>query len=347
MPAYFLPKERFGELIKHLSKFGKVYRYEQTPSGSRLRLLEGENQDGYLFPPIRSAEPAKFLFVKARQKVAEYFNDEWREVEIKAEPKVIIGLKGCDLAAIKVWDNVFRDDPQYKDLFYTAKRENTLLVGADCTDIGPDCFCNLLGGGPYPKEGTYDLSISPVDEGFVVEIGSDKGKSALEGFDMQLATDNMLSEIRSRREKLLSKLEEQNAEFKTKTSYRELVEKNPESEAWAVHGATCVACAACTYVCPTCFCFQIYDIPRPDGINERYIALDSCKYQRFSFMAGGLNPRGRLIERFKHRYNHKFFHYHWRYGIYACTGCGRCIENCMGKIDIRKTLKSLEDYQSK
>ncbi len=342
MESYFLPAERLGEFVGHLAKFGKIYRCEQTESGPRIKLVQEKDYGEWNFPAVRTDEPAKYLFIKAKRKIAEYFDDKWRKITIEEEPKVIIGLKGCDLAAIKIWDKVFREDEQYKDPFYIAARENALLVGADCTGITPYCFCNLLGNGPYPAEGEFDLSLSPVEGGFVLFVGTERGKKALEGFSLSPAPAEALQKIESRRRELARKLDEQNAKYKTDTSWRELVEKNPDSPAWAKHGATCVACAACTYVCPTCFCFQIYDTVRPDGKYERFIALDSCKYPRFSFMAGGLNPRGKLVERFKHRYNHKFFHYHWRYEIYACTGCGRCIENCMGAIDMRETLKSVE-----
>ena len=166
METYFLPIEKIGEFTAHLSKFGKVYRCEQTESGPKIKLLEEKDYGNYSFPDVRTSEPAKFMFIKAKRKVAEYFDDSWRKIEVKEEPKVLFGLKGCDLAAIKIWDNVFRDDPDYKDVFYSTARENTLLVGADCTGVCETCFCNLLGNKPYPKEGEFDLSISPVDGGF-------------------------------------------------------------------------------------------------------------------------------------------------------------------------------------
>ncbi len=342
MASYFLPEDKIGDFFVSLSNFGKVYRYEKTESGARLRLIEEDEFSSYDFPEIRAAEPAKFLFMKAKRKLAEYFDPKWQKIELKDEPKVVVGLKGCDLAAIKIWDNVFRDDEDYKDPFYIAARENTLLVGADCTAVGENCFCNLLGNNPYPREGEYDLSLAPVDGGFVLFVGSDRGRGAIDGLQLSEASQEQLRAVEKRRNEIAQKLKEQNREFETQGTYRELVEKGHESQSWERNGRNCISCAACTYVCPTCFCFQIYDKPTDEGIFERFLVLDSCQYPRFSFMAGGLNPRGRLVERFKHRYNHKFFHYHWRYNMYACTGCGRCIENCMGKIDMRKTLKELE-----
>ncbi len=342
MPAYFLSGDKIGEFTRLLSTWGSIYRFENTPEGARLKLLTEDEYKTYDFPTIRAAEPAKFIFVKARKKVAEYFNDEWRYLDLKVEPKVVIGLKQCDLKAIKIWDNVFKDDPDYKDAHYIAARENTLLIGADCLDIATTCFCNLMDLEPYPTDNTFDLSLSPVNDGYVLFVGSEKGANAIAGLDLPDVSTDILAKIDQRRKIIKEKLEAQNSKYKTTETYRNLVEKNPDSKSWDIHGSTCVTCAACTYVCPTCFCFSIYDVPGKDGLTDRFIALDSCKYQRFSFMAGGLNPRGSLVERFKHRYNHKFFHYNWRYEINACTGCGRCIENCMGKIDMRETLKDLE-----
>ena len=343
MEAYFLPAERVGELTAHLANFGKIYRYEMTESGPRLRMPSEQEYEQYVFPAVRATESAKFLLMKAKRKIAEYF-DSQKQMELpRDEAKVIIGLKNCDLAAIKIWDNVFRDDDNYKDPFYTIARENSILVGTDCTAVLDTCFCNLMENSPYPAKGLFDLSLSPVDEGFVLFVGSEKGANSISDFPLEPASAQNISQINMRREKLERQLDEKNSAFKTRESYRNIVEQNPHSQSWEKHGSTCVSCAACTYICPTCFCFQIYDKSAGNGKYERFMAFDSCQYPRFSFMAGGLNPRGRHVEQFKHRYNHKFFHYHWRYGVYACTGCGRCIENCMGKIDMRMTLKDIEN----
>ena len=59
-------------------------------------------------------------------------------------------------------------------------------------------------------------------------------------------------------------------------------------------------------------------------------------------MAGGSSPRLGLMERFRHRYLHKLEYFPKDFQMEACTGCGRCIQGCMGKIDMRKVLKSLE-----
>lgn len=342
MDIHFFPKEQLGEFFRKLSAWGKLYRYDSTPEGGRVRMLNENDFDEWAIHGVRGAEPAKFFFTKAKCKVSEYFDPQWRKVGIKNEPKVIVGLKACDLNAIKIWDNVFRDDENYKDPFYISARENALLVGTDCTFTGQNCFCTLLDAKPYPAEGTFDISLAPTNDGFVVYVGTEKGKKAIENFPLQQVSSSAKNEVEENRRKVTKDVEAKNNEFRTKTPYRELMEKGYKSDSFKKHGSSCVSCAACTYVCPACFCFQLYDKPARDEKYERFLALDSCQYQRFSFMAGGMNPRGTLLDRFRHRYDHKFHHYHWRYNVYSCTGCGRCIENCMGKIDMRETLRDIE-----
>lgn len=342
MDTYFFPKENIGEFFKKLSAWGKLYRCDSTPDGGRIKMLSEKDFSTWEIHGIRSAEPAKFFFVKAKCKVSEYFDSKWRKIDIKNEPRVIVGLKACDLNAVKMWDNVFKDDENYKDPFYISSRENTLLIGTDCTSVGQNCFCTLLDGKPYPTDGTFDISLAPTADGFVVSIATEKGKKALDGFPLQQLPSSAKNEVEENRKKVTKAIEEQNKDFKVQRTYRELVEKGYNSDSFKIHGSSCVSCAACTYVCPMCFCFQLYDKPLENGKYERFLALDSCQYPRFSFMAGGLNPRGTLLDRFRHRYDHKFHHYHWRYNAYSCTGCGRCIENCMGKIDMRETLRDIE-----
>lgn len=96
---------------------------------------------------------------------------------------------------------------------------------------------------------------------------------------------------------------------------------------WAFVSRRCHSCGACTYVCPTCYCFAVVDAPRIDrGVRSR--CWDSCQFQEFLLMAAGHNPRPTKKERVRQRFLHKLQYYPEKYGDYMCVGCGRCVKKC-------------------
>ncbi|MGB9562043.1 MAG: 4Fe-4S dicluster domain-containing protein, partial [bacterium] len=177
--------------------------------------------------------------------------------------------------------------------------------------------------------------------GYIIEAVTEKADGVLHGFVLPFATPEKEEELKRRRKMILEKLMEKNSEFATVREYYELVRNNYNSRAWIEESSRCVGCGACTNVCPTCYCFGLAD----HKLKEKYARTmnwDSCQFSGFSRMAGMLNPREFHRQHFEHRYDHKFHHFKERYGFYACTGCGRCIEVCLGKIDMRNVLRRVE-----
>jgi len=92
--------------------------------------------------------------------------------EIK--PFAIFGLKDCDLRSIAVLDKVFLEE-EFNDPFYAARRESMFIIASDCFEPGESCFCNILDGQPFAQSG-FDLNVSKIKDGFIIEAGSQKGK---------------------------------------------------------------------------------------------------------------------------------------------------------------------------
>ena len=76
-------------------------------------------------------------------------------------------------------------------------------------------------------------------------------------------------------------------------------------EAWASMSEHCLGCGTCTFVCPTCQCYDIRDYDTGHGI-QRYRCWDSCMYRDFTMMAHGNNRKSQL-ERFRQRFMHKWY----------------------------------------
>ena len=102
----------------------------------------------------------------------------------------------------------------------------------------------------------------------------------------------------------------------------------------------CLGCGTCTFVCPTCQCFDIRDFDTGNGVM-RYRCWDSCMYSDFTQMAAE-NPRHSQLERFRQRFMHKLVYYPSNNeGIYGCVGCGRCLAKCPINMNIVKVMKEL------
>ncbi|MHC4412342.1 MAG: 4Fe-4S dicluster domain-containing protein [Planctomycetota bacterium] len=208
--------------------------------------------------------------------------------EIK--PFAVFGLKNCDLCSLEILDNVFAE-PELEDASYVKRRENMLIISSDCNEPGESCFCNLFDGKPFSQRG-YDLNVSEVKGGFLIEASSQKGQ-----------------EFISRHSELFSEADEALLAERAKNRDRaQIVESAQDSEAFDLEAKDCVECQACTRICPTCHCFYLYDTSRADYFAKMKM-WDSCVRMAYAAVAGGENPRKIIGDRIRHRIMHKFVYF--------------------------------------
>jgi len=297
-------------------------------------------------PPVESAKA--FLF-PAKERVAVYPGEPTEPETGLSEdaPQILLGLRACDLLAIEILDQVLHEG-DFDDPFYAQRRDHTLLISTDCIEPAPTCFCNLVGGKPWP-DGAYDLALTPVSGGYVVSIGSQAGKELVleRAHSFKEAAPEQLRERDRVRDACVKTLEEQNAPFKPKRPLEEALADADVESKWLKLSAACVECGGCSYVCPTCHCFLLYDqvMAGKVALNERIKAWDSCLLGSFAKMAGvgGMKatPRPELPRRFENRVRHKFEWFPENLSRLGCLGCGRCTEACLGGSDIRKVIKEI------
>jgi sulfhydrogenase subunit beta (sulfur reductase) len=337
MTAYYATDSDFPKFLSWLEARGEVYVTTKDDEG-RVRIKPLTEAGAFTYPGVRSYQPLKPFFFSALVEVAEYPSKESSLKESKSF--AIVGASACDVRAIEALDRVFLEG-DFKDPFYEERRRKSLIISADCTEPLETCFCVLVGVKPYAEKG-FDLNLTKIEGGYVAEVGSDKGKEVTEANKdiFKSATDKQLSQRQALRHKIEEQVEKQSAEFKPPKSWRDVLAGAYDDEAWAKNVETCVECGACLFICPTCQCFLLYDEKTKDRY-KRLMTWDACAYKRFAQVAGGANPRKHLVERFKHRYYHKLDYFPRNYGFEGCTGCGRCIVACPGKIDMRKVLKAV------
>jgi sulfhydrogenase subunit beta (sulfur reductase) len=289
------------------------------------------------FNNIRTCTPIKEFLFPLRE-LAAVFPESIEPEEIK--PFAVFGVKDCDLRSIEVLDKVFLE-AEFEDPFYIARREKMFIISADCFNPGESCFCNVLDGRPYPESG-FDLNVSKIQSGYVIEVGSQKGNDFVEKHSELFGEvpEGALAERDKIREQTQNQLEQNNAEMKFDVPIRDMMTVTHDSYVYDEEAKTCVECQACTRVCPTCHCFYLYDTKQQDYFSKMKM-WDSCMRLAYAQVAGGANPRKILGDRLRHRLMHKFVYFLDRYGLQMCIGCGRCVDAEAGDVDIRKVLKKL------
>lgn len=249
----------------------------------------------------------------------------------EASVTVLFGARPCDVSGLAVFDAVFGQG-QWKDPSYTARRDATTIVTILCAQPESTCFCTSVGGSPTEAEGA-DLVLTPVAEGYVAEAITEKGKAILRDEAFGPADDKQVEEAKEVREKVSVE------EGLALGGIAQRILKLFSTDFWERVSATCISCGACTYVCPTCYCFNITDEPAGIG-GERIRTWDSCMFYQYTLEASGHNPRPTKTERYRNRIGHKFSYHPTNYeGMFGCSGCGRCIKACPVSLDIRQVLR--------
>jgi ferredoxin len=233
-------------------------------------------------------------------------------------------------------DTVF--SPQNKgfaDPYFLQRRENAVVIALACASPCPTCFCTAMGGGPAGTEGAdllaHDL---PEADAVLLEAVSDKGRALLEAHRGLLSAPAPQALAQARAADAAAEAVVGQA--------GDLAPVNPafEDGRWEELTASCIGCGACTYLCPTCHCFDIADESRLYQ-GRRIRTWDSCQFPLFTKHASGHNPRKNKKERLRQRFMHKFSYAVQNTGVALCVGCGRCIAGCPVNLDIRDVVRSL------
>lgn len=254
-------------------------------------------------------------------------------VEHTPEPGqvVLFGVRPCDARGIGFLDCVFGGEAN-RDTYYASRRESLLVVSLGCSHPLATCFCTTTGGGPFSTEGS-DLFMAEHGDEYIVFAVTEKGARFLSGHGLSKAADSALKAV-------LDAAETSVAEMKPGVDLsvlKESLDASFDGEEWNALTEKCLGCGVCTYLCPTCYCFDIVDEVSGD-VRVRNRIWDSCQFPCFTRQASGFNPRPTCRERYRQRFMHKFSFCADRYGRTGCVGCGRCVTECPVNLDIRSIM---------
>lgn len=288
---------------------------------------------------LNTARSAKDLFFPQTENIVG-FQVQGTEITIEetrdpGAPFVVFGVRACDARSFDILDRVFLSDPV--DTFYETRRNHGTVVTLACTHPEETCFCGAFGIDPANPGG--DVAAWMAGETLYLKANTEKGEKLLSSLPVlgdsdDKAIEPVQAEIHAITEKLpLNKLD------LTGFDGDHLMEhfNNP---AWSKLSESCLGCGTCTFVCPTCQCYDVRDFDTGHGV-QRFRCWDSCMYSDFTMMAHGTN-RPTQKERFRQRFMHKLVYFPSNNdGLYGCVGCGRCLAKCPISMNIAKVAKTL------
>jgi NAD(P)H-flavin reductase/NAD-dependent dihydropyrimidine dehydrogenase PreA subunit len=312
------------------------WRDAQGPGYYRIERDGGDRAFGYTVGPTswkRYTFPSRVPVGRARRD-----GDRSTFGPIEPEPASLafLGVRGCELAALRVQDRVLLEGPVV-DPDYAARRRAALVIAVECTVAGATCFCTSMGTGPEIPGDDADLVLTELDDGFLVRPVSRAGRALADRLPLQEATEERVGQGRA----AVAAVREAIGDPISVEGLPGRLMARLDDPHWAEIAERCLACANCTLVCPTCFCTSVTqrsDLDGLESIAER--TWDSCFSGEFAKVAGG-NFRSRRQDRYRQWLTHKFATWVDQFGSFGCVGCGRCITWCPVGIDVREELMTI------
>ena len=325
------------KLFERISSGEALYIPVDTAGGARFERWESGKTMSDALNTVRSAKD--FFFPQTENLMD--FKVEGKNIEVidtrnECEDFVVFGVRGCDVKSFEVLDRVFLSEPV--DSFYKNRREHSVIMSMACTKPVETCFCSTFGIDAAEPEG--DVVCYRTDDTLYLKPVTEKGEKLLDTLKevSEAGGEEKVEEIKKNINEVVNKLPYMNIDLSVfkEENLNELFNL-PD---WGELSEACLGCGTCTFVCPTCQCFDIRDF-RTDSGAIRFRCWDSCMYRDFTQMAAA-NSRNTQMQRFRQRFMHKLVYYPSQYGgTYSCVGCGRCVNKCPQHLNILKVVKKI------
>jgi len=317
------------------------WEYSDTQGPGTYELVKNKNDNGRAFDWSNGPSSIKPFLFKQQEVLWRVNKDENGRLsfqsEIETEPQALIGVRPCDITAMIVQDKVFLED-EHVDIRYQNRRSTLFTVVVNCSYSSENCFCVAMGYGPKAEQG-FDLAMTELDDGFVVQAGSENGRELLQELDLKQASETQITFSNNR---IMHAEKTQSREIPSPMGLRKGLLTEQYHPRWDMIEDRCTSCGSCTQVCPTCFCHKEMEFPSLDGSGAEHLReWDSCFSENHSYIHGKVLRKDKK-SRYRLWLSHKFVHWQKQYPVSSgCVGCGRCITWCPVGIDVTEELREL------
>ncbi|MCP4264946.1 MAG: Ni/Fe hydrogenase subunit beta [Candidatus Brocadiaceae bacterium] len=339
MKTVLINKDNIGPFYNNLKAEYKVYGVEEKEEGFYV-FDETES----FVDPLEDYKPTilppkKYLFPQ-QETLLRFDTQPHPDIKpiIDSKKQILFGVRPCDIHGISLLDKIFTAD--YEDVNYIHKREKTVIIGIDC--LGP-CYehAHCVSVGCLDVDEGYDIMLTDIGDDFYVSIKTPLGVEIVKKYAKYINVskedkDKFLELIKDRSAKFDMK-------FTTDVSNLPLLFKNADDDpVWDELNDKCLGCGRCNIVCPTCYCFDVYDCMELNmTTGERCRQWDACTLKDFAVVSSGENFRSTRGQRLRHRFNRKFNYLMTKYNTCFCVGCGRCTRSCPVNIDLVETVNTV------
>ena len=337
-----IAKERLNELYAKIAETQGLF-IPIKKAGEVNYAVWGEGKEVSL-ETLKTVKSPKNAFFPQTENMME-FKVEGKTIEVidtrsETEDFVVFGVRACDARSFTILDKVFLADPV--DTFYANRRAHGTIVTLACTRPTETCFCSAFDIDPANPEG--DVAAWMTESDLYLKALTEKGSALLEGIAdlLENADETAVDAQKKAIGEIMAKLPLQNLPLDAFKPEKML--EFFDSPSWKSLSESCLGCGTCTFVCPTCQCYDIKDFDTGHGV-KRFRCWDSCMYSDFTKMAHG-NSRLSQVERFRQRFMHKLIYFPANNnGEFGCVGCGRCLSKCPISMNIVKVMKTLGGQQ--
>jgi sulfhydrogenase subunit beta (sulfur reductase) len=329
MTAKILEKKMLEKVIKGWMKSYDLIAPISSKEGRQFQCISDPDEI-CLNGNRKTIYPPKSVFLPQSEALFKIENGSYKVPESNNRKKIIFGVRPCDARAFWLLDTVFNKSEEL-DLYWNKKREKAIVISMGCPTLCDHGFCDTVGTGPFGKEGS-DILVTEFQESYFLEPLTNEGEELVDGLVDANNTEN--------KEALSIQAGSIVEEHKPADlpAIREKLYASFEKKIWKDISESCLGCGICTYLCPTCFCFDIVDeVDR----GERVRNWDTCMFRIYSQEASGHNPRPSKSERTRQRIMHKFAYWIDNESASGCTGCGRCVSLCPVNLDIREMVREI------
>ena len=330
--------DKIQNLFAEIAKSARLYMPIDSADGtaSYAEWSEGAEWSKAL---NTTTSPKDFFFPQTEDLMR--FKTEGKSIDVidirqELEDFVIFGVRACDVKSFDILDRVFLSEP--RDSFYAMKREKGIIVSVACTRPAETCFCTAFGIDAGEPMG--DVTVWRCEDAIYLRANTEKGAALVNrlGTALEECDDSAVNAQKKKIAKIMNKLPLK--DLSTESFGGGKTQELFDNPAWDELSSACLGCGTCTFVCPTCQCYDIKDFNTGNGVI-RYRCWDSCMYSEFTKMAHG-NNRLTQKERFRQRFMHKLVYYPENNdGLFSCVGCGRCLAKCPISMNIVKVMKKI------
>ncbi|HAO29981.1 MAG TPA: 4Fe-4S ferredoxin [Treponema sp.] len=339
-----LPESKINDFFAQIGAKENLYIPVDNTSGkANFEKWESGKTLSKALKTVRSAKD--FFFPKAENLVNLKLEGKHVTVEDprkELEDFVVFGVRACDAKSFDIVDAVYLNMTPV-DSYYKNRRDHGTVITLACTEPAQTCFCSAYKIDAANPAG--DVSAWLCDGTYYFKANTPKGEKLLKDVASSLSEkdDAAVSKQQEETRKKCDALPFAKLDL-SKWQGKDML-KIFNSKIWDDLSATCLGCGTCTYVCPTCMCFDIRDFDTGKGVKQ-FRCWDSCMYSDFTQMAAA-NPRLSQKERFRQRFMHKLVYYPMAHeDNWQCVGCGRCLESCPIHMNIVKVVKAYNESES-